>query len=272
MATITGTTGWDTLVGGEGDDLIQGLDGEDSLAGGAGRDTLDGGGGWDTLYGEAGADSLIGGGGRNVLRGGDGDDTLAAGAFADNLYGDAGADLLQGGADSDSLWGGPGPDTMLGAGGRDFFYGEAGRDVLTGGAGTDEFYVTRLGTQLDTTQIDVVTDWSREDLIWFRDGYQFPPSQGYVEITAPDLTTAHAQALALLQAGSAGLVAVQVALDVVVFGLGGAEAIRLAGASLGDIREINIAGAYAIQLPGGPALVGTPEDDIVRLEDNYGRA
>lgn len=57
MATITGTSGNDTLNGTNGNDTIYGLAGDDTLNGALGNDVLIGG---------AGADTLIGGGGVDV--------------------------------------------------------------------------------------------------------------------------------------------------------------------------------------------------------------
>ena len=56
MATITGTSGDDSLTGGSGADDIYGLEGNDTLEGGAGDDTLDGGTGIDSLIGGTGND------------------------------------------------------------------------------------------------------------------------------------------------------------------------------------------------------------------------
>ncbi|MES0064156.1 Ig-like domain-containing protein, partial [Mesorhizobium sp. M0041] len=59
MATATGTSGNDNLVGGSGDDVLLGGAGSDRLNGGSGADTLDGGSGFDTVLGGSGADTLI---------------------------------------------------------------------------------------------------------------------------------------------------------------------------------------------------------------------
>ncbi len=59
MATTTGTSGDDKLVGGSGSDTLTGGAGNDSINGGSGSDTLDGGSGIDSLQGGSGADTLI---------------------------------------------------------------------------------------------------------------------------------------------------------------------------------------------------------------------
>ena len=54
--TLTGTSGGNTLRGGNGNDTIDGRDGWDWLYGGAGNDRIIGGNGNDDLFGGAGAD------------------------------------------------------------------------------------------------------------------------------------------------------------------------------------------------------------------------
>lgn len=61
MATYTGTTGNDFLVGGEGADVIRGSLGNDTVIGAGGNDTVYGGYGQDTIMGGAGNDRLYGG-------------------------------------------------------------------------------------------------------------------------------------------------------------------------------------------------------------------
>jgi Ca2+-binding RTX toxin-like protein len=67
---VTGTSGVDTLFGGNANDTLFGYAGFDTLVGGAGNDILIGGAGDDTLRGGLGAD-------RFVLGFGDGYDTIA---------------------------------------------------------------------------------------------------------------------------------------------------------------------------------------------------
>ncbi len=58
IATLkSGTTGNDTVLGGDGADTLDGLAGNDILQGGLGNDNLVGGAGTDTLVGGAGNDS-----------------------------------------------------------------------------------------------------------------------------------------------------------------------------------------------------------------------
>jgi hypothetical protein len=106
MATITGTTGNDTIDNSaeapesadrydmlEGDDSVRAGGGNDSLFGGAGNDTLSGDDGNDSLEGEGGNDSLSGGAGNDRLFGGSSNDTLAGGTGADVLNGGTGLDF-----------------------------------------------------------------------------------------------------------------------------------------------------------------------------------
>jgi streptogramin lyase len=83
LATIYGTPGDDTIVGGPFADVIAGLGGKDKISGldsgdvacgGPGKDTLKGGNGKDRLYGDAGKDLLKGGKGKDRLFGGGGRD------------------------------------------------------------------------------------------------------------------------------------------------------------------------------------------------------
>ncbi len=76
MATITGDSLANTLIGTIDDDLILALEGNDTVSGGAGNDSIDGGDGNDSISGDAGDDTLIGGEGHDTLDGGLDDDTV----------------------------------------------------------------------------------------------------------------------------------------------------------------------------------------------------
>lgn len=86
MATISGTSGNDTIAAGALGDSVHGHGGDDLLTGGLGADLLAGGAGNDTMNGGKGVDTL---------RGGNGDDTLVFDA-ADRTNG-AGWDVYDGG-------------------------------------------------------------------------------------------------------------------------------------------------------------------------------
>lgn len=121
LATLSGTSGNDSLEGGLGDDLITGLAGEDTLLGAAGNDTLDGGEGNDRLVGYLGDDVLEGGAGDDILSDTAGRNILRGGTGNDKLYLDAAGDgtLLDGGDGDDTISGGNASDTLLGGAGND---------------------------------------------------------------------------------------------------------------------------------------------------------
>ena len=75
VTTITGTSGDDTISGGNGADTIYGGDGNDIISGGNGVDALFGEGGNDQLSGDNGADDLTGGAGDDLIDGSNGFDT-----------------------------------------------------------------------------------------------------------------------------------------------------------------------------------------------------
>jgi Ca2+-binding RTX toxin-like protein len=174
MATITGNSRNNQLIGTGQNDLLQGLGGNDTLLG-RGRD--------DRLEGDAGNDSLFGEEGTDTLLGGDGNDTLDGGSGADNMDGGDGNDIYvvdnandqitersnQGidtvrasinyrlgnnlenlvltgngsisgtgnGADN-NITGNNGSNNLSGAGGDDFISGAGGSDTISGGSGNDE--------------------------------------------------------------------------------------------------------------------------------------
>jgi Ca2+-binding RTX toxin-like protein len=99
--------------------------------------------GADRLEGTDRADVISGLGGNDRLDGQDGDDRLIGGAGNDRLDGD------------------DGDDTLLGGNGADLIDGEDGDDLLTGGAGSDTFVFE------DDREADVITDFSREDFLYF---------------------------------------------------------------------------------------------------------
>lgn len=175
MATITGTTGNDTLngdttlagtfndsiVGLVGNDLINGLAGNDTLIGDAGNDRIFGGVGNDSIFGGADNDSIVGDAGSDSLSGGLGNDSIVGGAdfdYADysavaaaitaNLGTGAatgeGTDSLNG---IEGIIGGSGGDSLTGDGAANYFAGNGGADSISGAAGADSIFG---GTGSDT--------------------------------------------------------------------------------------------------------------------------
>jgi Ca2+-binding RTX toxin-like protein len=104
--------------------------GNDHVTGGRFRDNLQGGSGNDSAAGGAGRDILLGNSGDDKLNGGADDDLLSGNAGNDVLIGAAGADLLGGGAGMDHLFGGPGPDQLIGGADKDRLNGGPGNNTL----------------------------------------------------------------------------------------------------------------------------------------------
>jgi Ca2+-binding RTX toxin-like protein len=142
---------------------IDGLGGNDTIHGTKGVDSISGGEGNDFIYGYGGSDSLSGG---------DGDDSIDGGAGNDLLLGDAGGDTLLGGAGNDSLVGG------------------LGVDRITSGAGNDIFrFDSVVG---DSSQIDVMVDFSTSDFLRFV-GYAFDTgAASYVKLNLSSASTTNA--------------------------------------------------------------------------------
>lgn len=138
--TLSGTSGFNYIFGGDGNDSLAGRAGDDFLAGGAGDDTVDGGIGIDTVSFD---DGVVGGVAVYLLGGvafGHGDDRLVS---IENLYGSAYDDELYGDSSGNYIYGGDGDD-KIGADGGGYTGGDAptpstGQDVLDGGAGNDLF-------------------------------------------------------------------------------------------------------------------------------------
>ena len=135
--------GWDDdhLYGGLGNDLLDLGHGNDVGYGGQGDDVLRTGTGNDQAYGQAGNDRLYGEGGDNLLSGGIGDDFIENQSGNGVLLGGQGNDSITGGANAETLGGGTGSDLIRGGAGNDFIDGGSGADVLIGGAGSDTFAV-----------------------------------------------------------------------------------------------------------------------------------
>ncbi|TMJ13708.1 MAG: calcium-binding protein, partial [Alphaproteobacteria bacterium] len=132
MTVVRGTTGADTVIGGNngetfntlgGNDIIDARGGNDIVNGGAGNDVIDGGLGSDTLNGEGDDDTIHGNDDGDTISGGDGNDTLFGDAGTDNLHGNNGVDSIDGGA---------GGDTVDGDSGADVLHGGADNDTVRG--------------------------------------------------------------------------------------------------------------------------------------------
>ncbi|WP_183946011.1 calcium-binding protein, partial [Sphingomonas sp. BK580] len=117
MATISGTSGNDTLTGTDQSDVISGLAGSDTLDGGAGDDTLIGGAGADTLLGGAGVDTASYAGSAAVTI------NLKTGVHTGDAAGDTFSSI-------EAFLGSRGDDTFISGSDASAFNGDAGTDTL----------------------------------------------------------------------------------------------------------------------------------------------
>ena len=145
------------------------------VTGGSGNDVILLGDGKDFAFGGDGNDEIRGGDGRDRLYGGDGDDVLRGGDNRDILRGEKGNDTLYGGDGDDTLGGGGGDDVLIGGRGDDIIYIDRGFNRMTGGDGADRFVC-------DNNQMDfnLITDFvSGEDRLELNANLlQFGPGAG----------------------------------------------------------------------------------------------
>ena len=172
-ATITGTSGNDTLQGTpgvdviaalQGDDIVRGLGGDDIICGGKGDDQIFGGQGFDVLFGAQGDDLLVaadhidgdsdtkgsrmfGGAGDDSIHGTDRWDRMQGGPGNDRLYGYQGRDWIRGGAGRDQIYGGRNIDDVHGGNGNDTIF-VWGQDKIRGGAGLYDRCLAIGGTKI----------------------------------------------------------------------------------------------------------------------------
>ena len=133
MATITGTSGNDSLTGTSGNDTLSGLGGNDTLVASGGTDFYDGGTGTDTLdlrMTSAGITLSFANG-------------TTSGGFSGTFIN---IERVLGSDGADSLIGASGNQTLSGRGGNDTFAGGVGVDTLWGGSGADSFVFRETGT------------------------------------------------------------------------------------------------------------------------------
>lgn len=173
--TLSTTTAFDNLTGGDGNDTLTGNAGVNTLVGGAGNDTLAGAAGNDFYLFDAdtplGSDSLADAAGTETISfAGTSADvasnlglttpqvvngsltlTLASATTFDTLIGGDGNDTLTGNNGVNSLTGAAGNDTLVGGGGNDILTGGVGNDNLVGGAGNDIYSLdTDIAVGTDT--------------------------------------------------------------------------------------------------------------------------
>ncbi|MGH6872683.1 MAG: beta strand repeat-containing protein [Rhizomicrobium sp.] len=172
---VMGTNGQDTLTGDASNNILYGSSGADNLSGGDGNDTLYGDKGYagaisvsggdgpmgvyDADPGTGGDDVLTGGAGNDILDGGEGNDTA--------VYSDATSavtvDLTI--TTAQNVGGGDGKDTLVsieslvGSDYNDILTGSSADNTLDGGAGNDKFY-TNGGT-------DTVLGGDGNDIVYY---------------------------------------------------------------------------------------------------------
>jgi Ca2+-binding RTX toxin-like protein len=165
------TDGFESLIGGSGDDILVGDAQANLLSGGPGGDVLDGGAGADVLSGGAGSDAadyslrsaavtvsldgsvgdgeagegdLVGSDIEDAL-GGAGNDTMSGSAADNSLIGGGGNDLISGHEGEDLLVGDAGDDSLDGNADEDLYLGEDGNDSLQTRDGTGELVLCGAG-------------------------------------------------------------------------------------------------------------------------------
>ena len=182
---LVGTSGNDSLVGGDGDDTLEGLAGNDTLVGGEGDDLLDGGADADTMDGGPGNDTYVVTSG-DVLSDSGGLDTVVSGvswslgagfenlvltgtagssgfgnSLDNRIEGNAGANYIQANSGRDTVVGGAGNDTIGGNSDEDWLEGGAGNDSVAGGGGQDSFVFREAGAANADFLPDYATGWDR---------------------------------------------------------------------------------------------------------------
>ena len=139
VASITGSSGDDTLIGTDGPDIIAGLQGDDIILGLAGNDRICGGSGSDVIIGGLGFDVMYGGRGNDAIYFSDGQlESQRIDIAGGRAFGGAGNDDIYGSTRWDRMRGGPGNDRLFGFEGRDWLRGGVGIDTLNGGPNVDD--------------------------------------------------------------------------------------------------------------------------------------
>ncbi len=143
---IFGTSGNDTIRGGNRSQLIIGLEGNDKITGGnapdciiggPGNDTISGGNAKDIIDAGTGNDKVTAGNGDDIVNGDEGNDDINAGNGNDTVSAGPGNDKVDAGTGNDIVDGGTGDDNLKGQNGTDNLTGGLGDDTINGGLGSD---------------------------------------------------------------------------------------------------------------------------------------
>ncbi|NEP91089.1 MAG: calcium-binding protein [Okeania sp. SIO2C2] len=241
--TLTGSSGNDSIDGGEGNDVINGELGNDSLTGstgndllngGSGSDILEGGTGHDELNGDAGDDTLRGERGNDILNGGAGDDYAEGSRGADIIDGGEGDDFLSGGASRDNITGGSGNDTILGGNDHDQLNGGGGDDIIDGDNGNDTLTgVDPTAAQPGNNEIDTLEGGAGTDLFILGDGQVYYDDNGTADYAL-----------------------------IGTFNSAGGDQIQLYGNSLDYTLQENVSG-----LPAGTAIYTNSGSELIAVVD-----
>ena len=108
-------SGFETIIGSDGDDIIYTSVARDNIRAGAGDDSIDAGAGSDWINGNEGIDTIEGANGADFIFGGDGDDVLFGGNGNDFMSGGSGDDIIHYDAVdriTNGISGGIGEDTL----------------------------------------------------------------------------------------------------------------------------------------------------------------
>lgn len=138
-ANIQTYGGDDSVSGGSGGDTIIVGDGNDYVTGGKGGNLITAGNGNDYIWDGAGNDSVTAGNGSDHIWGQYGQDTIHAGSGNDYIDGGWGNAYVQAGGGDNTLIGQGGNDTLLGGSGSDTLIGGGGVNYLNGGSGADTY-------------------------------------------------------------------------------------------------------------------------------------
>jgi len=128
---INGTAGFDTMVGGIGDDSIYGREGDDRIEGGDGADLIEGGPGDDIITDLSGPD---------VIEGGEGHDAIQSGNEEDVIFGDAGNDFIVNPSELGEIFAGPGDDYIYDGEHLGHIRGGSGDDWMENKGGGEDLW------------------------------------------------------------------------------------------------------------------------------------
>jgi len=125
-------------------------------------DIINGTTGEDTILGGNLGNVISSGSGRDSVDSGNGDDAIYLGAASDTLNAGAGDDTADGASQEDIMNGEAGNDSLIGGSGNDTINGGADADTLSGDNDDDVFIVADL-THSTTTASDLIEDYTIDD-------------------------------------------------------------------------------------------------------------